>query len=82
MPEAQRTKGIDSRAQFKLKTLATSLATCIATLPMIALLTSTVAIELLTSSARVTFVQSAKPLVLTQIERLIPIDRTWDTWVR
>ena len=46
--------------------LATSRCHCIAKLPMIALLTSSVAIdELLSSSARVTTVKSAKSLVLS-----------------
>ena len=51
-------------------------ATCIATLPRIALLTSSVGIELISSSARVTSVKSAKGLRLSQLERTGPIDRT------
>ena len=51
-------------------------ATCIATLPRKALLTSSVGIELLSSSARVTSVKSAHSLVCTQLERSGPIDRT------
>ena len=40
-------------------------ATCIATLPRIALLTSSVGIEFLSSSARVTSVKSANSLAVT-----------------
>ena len=55
--------------------------TCIATLPWIALLALSVSIELVSSSARVTSVKFQKPLV-SYLERLKPIDRTRDTWVR
>ena len=51
-------------------------ATCIATLPWIALLASSVCIELVSSSARVTSVKSQKGLVCMYLKRLGPIDRT------
>ena len=51
-------------------------ATCIATLPWIALLSLSASIELGSSSARVTSVKSAKGLGVTQLERPGPIDRT------
>ena len=49
-----------------------ALVTSFATMPMIALLTSSVGIELISSSARVTSVKSQKSG---------PIDRTRNTWV-
>ena len=51
-------------------------ATRIATLPWIALLALSVSIELVSSSARVTSVKSAKRLGVTYLERPGPIDRT------
>ena len=45
-------------------------------------LTSSVGIELLSSSAIVTSVKSQKGLGLSDLERPRPIDRTRDTWVR
>ena len=51
-------------------------ATCIATLPGIVLLSLSASIELVSSSARVTSVKSAKGLWVSQLERLGPIDRT------
>ena len=55
-------------------------ATCIATLPRIALLTSSAGVELLSSSARVTSVKSAKPLGWSDIRTHRSDPR--DTWVR
>ena len=58
---------------FPLKTNLLKLAPiCIAILPDIALLVSSVSIELVSSSARVTSVKSAEPLR----QRPIPIDQT------
>ena len=54
-------------------------ATCIATLPWIALLASSVSIELVSSSARVTSTKSTKALVDRDIETPRPIDRTPET---
>ena len=51
-------------------------ATCIATLPWIALLALSASIELVSSSARVTSVKSQKGLLLSELETLGPIDRT------
>ena len=64
---------------LELELLVTTLATYIATLPIIALLTSLVGIEFLSSSARVTSVKSAKGVGRTQFETFGPIDRTRDT---
>ena len=51
-------------------------AICIATLPWIALLSLSASIELVSSSARVTSVKSAKGVGVTHLETPGPIDRT------
>ena len=56
--------------------------TCIATLHWIVLLTLSVSIELVSSSARVASVKFQKGVSLSEFETTRPIDRTRDTWVR
>ena len=51
---------------------------CIATLPWIALLTLSISIDLVSSSARVTSVKSTQ---VAHLETPGPKDRTPDTWV-
>ena len=59
-------KGIDSSYRFNILGVG-PLCLCIAILPIIAIVASSVGIELVSSSARVTSAKSAKPLGRTDI---------------